>query len=842
MAGVDETSHSASISTTSYETALCVIPSQHACQDIENLRSLYDKGYGKWPPHVNLIYPFVEPDALQRATARIDSYLQGMWDVKNGPEVILDQADHFEHRSNSTIFLRGSDDSQVPLALLRSAALQALGQAASSCNFHLTVGQSEDDTPSSRNFLLDKARRIPALTFEVGSLAILIRERASAQDPTTNRMRLWGTLDVSAVRSNSLARLPEFWLEGGSDEGDRSETEEDDGTEPNDRTSISTALRQPRSGTTFHFDSENECWSSVHSPPGGEATLSALSVSSYNVLIDSEYPPARDRDSLLVETILSDSATADALILQEVSDDFLSYLLSNEDARRQYAFTSHGPPDQPDIGPLPSLRNIVILSRWYFHWEFVPFHRRHKGAVVATFPSLPFVVAGVHLTCGLTDGSVAAKKVQLQNITRYLKRNHADKPWVLAGDFNITTSKYTIDLALRDKSISQQTARTLESMELMIAEVGLLDAWSVTRVEATDESAMADADHLFEGEEGATFDPRENALAAATSGTSNNRPQRYDRILVRPQGLLRIDRFNHFGLPETSNGMQQVPSDHSGIRTSMKIQSGEAGGPSKELDMLNQYSVEHTHASAHLSHASDLIDALSKRQVFPTAEEEVHRKNAFELLKSIVLGSFHLDDSSTPDIPMVIVPVGSYALGVWTSISDIDCLCIGSISSKTFFRLARQRILRAESQGVRLLRKVEANTGTMLELSVNDISVDLQYCPAATIAQKCVSSSFITNCVNPMLQMVRLPQPPSLRSALQSPHPVAAQAQTRSRPFLYSAHSTLHGVLPSRLSLHQAMGHRARHLFGQVRIPRRHTLRADAQLGVQAFGPRWCIS
>jgi hypothetical protein len=73
---------------------------------------------------------------------------------------------------------------------------------------------------------------------------------------------------------------------------------------------------------------------------------------------------------------------------------------------------------------------------------------------------------------------------------------------------------------------------------------------------------------------------------------------------------------------------------------------------------------------------------------------------------------------------------------VWTYGSDIDCLCIGTISSKTFFKLALQRLLKAHDQGVRILRNVEANTGTMLELSVSGVAMDLQYCPAANVVER----------------------------------------------------------------------------------------------------------
>jgi poly(A) polymerase Pap1 len=137
-----------------------------------------------------------------------------------------------------------------------------------------------------------------------------------------------------------------------------------------------------------------------------------------------------------------------------------------------------------------------------------------------------------------------------------------------------------------------------------------------------------------------------------------------------------------------------------------------------------------------MSDFTDLASVLAARSMFPTEEETQQRQKALSVLKQVVLGTSNDDDSVTSEIPMVVVAVGSYGLDIWTSESDIDCLCIGTISSKTFFKLARQRLIKAHDQGVRILRKVEANTGTMLELSVNGVAVDLQYCPAARIIER----------------------------------------------------------------------------------------------------------
>ncbi len=744
MAGINSLSSPASFSTTSYDTALCIIPDPSICGHIDRLRELYDKAYGKWPPHINLIYPFVHPDNLSQAQKCIQETLDNDQTQSKPLAARFDQAGHFEQRNNNTIFLtEKTAPSESSLIHLRALISQALGSEPQTSKLHLTIGQSEDKTEFSREFMLAKARLIPALEFHVGALAILVRERTAGSDSTFH-MKLWGVIDLSASETTWKPHAPEYLI------GSTLETASDaniDIGEDNDLVAVEgkSFSREIQPGQTFCFDAQVGKWFFCTGKEQNDCNTNPMAVSSYNVLVDSVHPPARDRDLLVIRNILSESAKADILVLQEVSDEFLSSLLVEPEIQQRYTFASHGPPSQAEIGPLPSLRNIVILSRFAFTYNLVPFQRRHKNAVVARFSSImrsdssgtkDLIVAGVHLTCGLTDGSVAAKKIQMQNLTSYLQRVHSTDPWIIAGDFNITTSSYTIDTAAKNKSISRQTVITLASIESMISDAGLTDAWSVARIEGTDASLSNKDDELFDGEQGATFDPTNNILAAATSGTSNHRPQRYDRILFRPHDTLRVVHFNQFGLPVDTDGTQIVASDHSGVRATIKISQDTVGTKANELEASSQPQVELKRAQPFLSDSSGLESALAVHAMFPTDEQTTQRRDAIALLKQVLIGADVGDDPTTMDIPLVLVTVGSYAMGTWTAESDIDCLCIGTISSKTFFRLARQRLMKAESQGVRIMRKVEANTGTMLELNINGVAMDLQYCPAARIVER----------------------------------------------------------------------------------------------------------
>jgi hypothetical protein len=723
----------------SQDTALCIIPPNVMSGDIERLRELYDKAYGKWPAHINLIYPFVTPENLSRAQAQIKAHFESKIDSNEPQMVALSETGMFKHRSNSTVFLQESrTQSTGCMALLRSMALEALGQKPTPSNLHLTIGQSEDNTLFSQQFLLGKAQLLPVLEFPIGALAVLVRERVPRSD-AVQRMKLWGTIDITYSESVWRPSTPEYWIRP-----PRLEVQKRDQSEPR-HANVTGLSRDMQSGPTYHYDAHERRWVMCKGTEQEDTNPTAVTVSSYNVLIDSEYPPTRDRDSFLVRTIMSSAAAADILVLQEISDDFLSHILCNPEIQEQYPYTSHGPPSQPDIGPLSSLRNIIILSRWHFSWTFLPFHQRHKGALVANFGNIAhsksleprdLVVAGVHLSAGLTDSTVSAKKLQLQTLTAYLEQTHGADSWIVAGDLNLVTSTYTINTALKEKLISEDTVTALSQIETAFNDAGLVDTWTAAHLEATDDIVPHTYDELYEGEEGATFDPRNNILAAISSETSSGRPQRYDRVLVRSQDTLRTVRCNQFGLPENVDGAYVVASDHSGIRSTLEVLKTSTTNSTEQHGREQRTAFECKRACRALSNLPDLSSVLTARGMFPTEEEEHQRATALSLLRRIVLGSSDDDNSAMSDIPMVIVPVGSYALGVWTTESDIDCLCIGTISSKTFFKLARQRLAKAQDQGVRVLRKVEANTGTMLELSINGVAMDLQYCPAARVVER----------------------------------------------------------------------------------------------------------
>ncbi|KAI5866744.1 hypothetical protein GGS23DRAFT_285456 [Durotheca rogersii] len=747
MAALQELGQSSVLATNSSETALCLVPPKHLWPAVENLRSRYDAQVGKWPPHVNLVYPFVPVDRLPNALELILSRLR----TRNGNNELymrLDTPGVFRHARKNTIFIHDQDPEHVlGLVKLREIILEALGQTPNDYHMHMTVAQTEDPDLPPHIYTLEKAGLLPTLEWIVDRLYVLIRDRNRGDGDSPTQMKVWGEIDLASLTLSPRPSPTSFY--------------QDESTEGHYRLrkldAISTSNHLDRAAYTFSLVENRWISRPVGSPSQQEPAPETLTVASYNVQAEFQYPPTRARYPIIVNNLLEQHALADVLILEEVTDDFLSHLCGNEGVRQHYGFVSAGPPSQADIEPLPNHLNVVVLSKWYFSWALLSSPTAYKDVVVARFDNigrrdgevfLPVILTAIHLTSGFTNASVDKKKQELQSILKYLSRVHPQNPWVLAGDFNVTSSVYTVETALRRKEISARTKSSLSTIDVMLAEYGLVDTWAYAYVQYGDSSGLSQGKGLdgkaLGGEQGATFDPTINNLAAdSVRGDFEKRPQRYDRILAKVQGALDIMSFSMFGQSmgtlqplstiskdgDGSRGSLSYGSDHWGIRCSFNICSET---PAQLAEHANSVPVKFKPASGTLADISQLTACLSNHSVFPSEVDATLRETALKLLREVLIQREGAQTRGLP--PLVIVPVGSYGLGVWTASSDIDCLCIGSISSNTFFALAIQRLRAAAQQGVKILRRVDANSGTMLELEVGGIKMDLQYCPAGFIA------------------------------------------------------------------------------------------------------------
>lgn len=677
------------------------------------------------------------PEVLDSAVRKIRDMLEG-GEHGNGFTLELDSPGNFRHRQNATVYLspgphgRGTVEhpetpSGASLRALEGFLASAFGKefrlAPGDGEYqpHLTIGQTSLDSVAMDS-LMSKAAKLGGgrMSWFVSRLAVLKRDE-----------------------DGDMKIVDEILLGGGS--GAEIDNEAVEGITELDLTSKEFSEGQ---SSTYRYSVEAEDWIMIDcSNIGSSASQQSkeITIATYNCLIDSPFPPPLERYPLLLNAILSihpmspSSALPSLLCLQEVTDEFLPYLLSNEHIQSRYPFCTHSPDSV-----FPSIRNCIILASQAcgpFEWEWVGFTKRHKGAVVASFPRLgsvenPLVVSVVHLTCGLTDGSVAAKMSQLRTLTAHLQKWWAGSEWVVAGDFNLPTSEQTIATALRNQGITKETYEMVKG-GLIDSDI-FSDTWELCFGENEEDDTPYEAEEISgatqkDGEWGATFNPLTNPLAAdRVQWSSDPRPQRYDRILIRRSGRIGVRDVRRFGFPE-KGGVDTGPacgSDHWGLKAVLNIHSdikgSEAGqGAVKKLELL----------------PVSIDDQALKKYVqesMPSKEDHQAREAAIKTLKETLEQERATDIENIPSraaFPILLVPVGSYMLDVYDKNSDVDCLCLSTISIKTFFQVSRQRIKKfGGERGVRVVRFVDSKV-PMLELKIRGIRMDLQYCQAPNLVE-----------------------------------------------------------------------------------------------------------
>ncbi|KAF8462765.1 hypothetical protein BDZ91DRAFT_796992 [Kalaharituber pfeilii] len=802
------------IGRSAYQTALGILlpPSSPYYKSIVTLRSLYDKNHKTWPwPHVNILYPFVAPEKLPDAVDTIQRFLAS-WNqnaIESGKTLKfrLNAAGLWKQKDHATVYLTTSEngaegDGNFNLRALRRELLglfpQDRGTEGSSYTPHLTIGQTALDDEvmmgllAKTEKLLENAKNEEGdgIVCEVGRLVVLQRTGRVG-----SAMRIVGEIILGASSRMSGdgdggQDIPEFPTKG----------------------VMESTSTMPDLCQVYAFSQSTGAYQPyVPTQETAPQVIHNLTIATYNILTESAVPtaPGTSRYPLLLSSILSTPALV--LNLQEVTDDFLSYLLSRPEIQQKYPYSTHS----PSHGVLPSWRNCVTLASIPFgglsgKWEWVDLGKRHKGAVVVEIEFFAdkaktqseigirrkLVIANVHLTCGISDRSIAAKATQLRILTTYFTGRktpqHADEVWIIGGDLNIPTSHSTIKTAYMSKLISQETynllgkaigddkgralvpsiwqdayEQTHSSNE--IAEIEDLK-FDIGRDGAPNDSEGAswsepgsgiDDWTLGPGEFGATFNPFRNKLAAeSVKWGANPRPQRYDRILIsRTVGndLVEIKRTGRFGM--------EGGSDHWGLYADFKFhhnQQHESQG--KTVDVKGWHRVEPRLQSDSAIADEQLEGYLSENGMLPSPKDYALREEAKQVLTNVLTGgglkankrshtsadadlitqvpyvNVLADDTTTaalahqvqnlgvtekPHLKLIVQPVGSYYMNLFTPTSDLDILCASNISARVFWVLAKQRIRnhnrmllkeRKREGSIRIVRSVEAQSGVMMEL------------------------------------------------------------------------------------------------------------------------------
>jgi poly(A) polymerase Pap1/uncharacterized protein (UPF0248 family)/endonuclease/exonuclease/phosphatase family metal-dependent hydrolase len=669
----------------STKTALALVAPDHLCSEIDGIRSIHDKAFGKWDAHINILYPFVPLDQLDTTISELRKAL--LDESRGSLKIILDDVGVFKHRKNATVFFKPSSASEDAIGQMRDNLITCLTSTklfehSSGLEFnpHLTVGQASLQHSQELFTLDEEARKVLPMDWEATHLVVLRRNPSGEMIP--------------------VERIP-FG-------NPRSET----ATKPTHTTPVARTVESSLRGwkCCYQLDSSLN-WVSVHDQVQITKAPSTCLIASLNLMVE-DYAPEFEHRLLSIEQYVGqilDPTKPTILCLQEVNREMLSLIYATPFFQRHFPYSSHTP-----NSPMQSLRNQVIMSTLSFRTFSLQYAQPHKSSLIAKFLDRDLTVVDVHLTSALTDQAVTIKREQIERLTEVLARHDLLHESVLAGDFNVTTSSQTIHTALEKEIIHSETVHNLERV---------IDTsrWCDAFIEFQPEDE--EDDDIFPGEEGATFDRINNPLAAMGKAPIDYRPQRFDRILFTRDGSIELEEYGRFAIPKSPD---EAISDHYGIYTVVSIGSKKPSSSAmcKLNSDLQSLKVEELKA---VEDSTDIEQYVS--DFMPSAEDHAQRQEALELLQH----ALSVDDNSRN---FIIAPLGSYALDTYFKDSDIDVLVIGAVSPRQFFDTLRTCFNKAgfsaEASSVHLVNSLVQ----IAEAAVNGIKIDVQYCEAKELLNR----------------------------------------------------------------------------------------------------------
>jgi 2'-5' RNA ligase len=162
---------------TTHKTALCLIPPENVWEQIQSIRSIHDKAYPRWMPHINLIYPFVPESEF----GKIKSQLEIILNQRKPFEIEFDETSiqYFKQKGNECTFhLRPKITKDVvELQQIIQNLLSNYVTNTRPFEAHLTLGQTT--TARISDILIEMKAKWKSIKFTIDRICMISRENDS---------------------------------------------------------------------------------------------------------------------------------------------------------------------------------------------------------------------------------------------------------------------------------------------------------------------------------------------------------------------------------------------------------------------------------------------------------------------------------------------------------------------------------------------------------------------------------------------------------------------------------------------------------------------------------------
>ncbi|EAR94356.1 2'-5' RNA ligase family protein (macronuclear) [Tetrahymena thermophila SB210] len=96
-----------------FHSALIIKPPQDKWNQIQEIRKIHDKAYERWMPHINMSFPFVQPEKFSDAAKLLQQEFQDFEEF----EIEFKVFDNFTHGKSSVLYLKPQvNENQLQLA------------------------------------------------------------------------------------------------------------------------------------------------------------------------------------------------------------------------------------------------------------------------------------------------------------------------------------------------------------------------------------------------------------------------------------------------------------------------------------------------------------------------------------------------------------------------------------------------------------------------------------------------------------------------------------------------------------------------------------------------------
>lgn len=194
-----------------YHTALAIVPPNqdvHCWRRLQDLRyRLQDKGYYRWPPHINLFYPFVDSSDFSTVIPLIENEMKKFTPF----HVHLDGFGTFGGKDRGVCFLAPQPEREICSIY---SSIQSVINDTSTKPFHphLTVTHCENGN-EAKDIARREGESWESLSFYVDSIYVLQRDGNDGQYYVAARIPFGGgELELGPMTFDHMATEQEDWI------------------------------------------------------------------------------------------------------------------------------------------------------------------------------------------------------------------------------------------------------------------------------------------------------------------------------------------------------------------------------------------------------------------------------------------------------------------------------------------------------------------------------------------------------------------------------------------------------------------------------------------------------